>query len=297
MPGKTLLPKRLFPLLLLLPSLIFLFLFTYLPFGVAALESLYEFRGLELGRESFAGLDNYRRLFADPAFSAACANNALLVLLTAAPGIALALGLALLVKRSTLLNRLLRALFFFPTIVPLVAASALWIFIFLPGLGLIDYYLTRYFNMAAHNFLGDEQTALLALVVLTIWKFAGYYMVFFLAALQGIPDDSLEAAALEGAGAWQSFRLVTLPMLRPVITFVGTIAVIYAVTQVDHVLMMTNGGPNNSTSVLLFYIFTTAQEGYDLGKASAATVLTLAVLLLITLVNMHILERGAHYEQ
>jgi sn-glycerol 3-phosphate transport system permease protein len=236
-------------------------------------------------------------LFADPAFRKACANNLLLVALTTAPGLALALWLAVMLKRSATLSRILRSIFFFPTVVPLVAASSLWIFIFLPGMGLIDHYLTRYFGMGARNYLGDEHTALAALAVLSIWKFAGYYMVFFVAALQSIPDDALEAAILEGAGPWQSFRLVTLPLLRPTITFVGVIAVIYAVTQVDHIMMMTNGGPDNSTSVLLFYIFTTAQDGHDLGKASAATVLTLGALLLITVFNMNILERGTHYEQ
>ena len=286
-----------FPYLLLLPSLLFLACFTYLPLGVAAFDSLFDSRAAEGGLSVFAGPGNYARLFDDPAFFRACLNNILLIVLTVIPSLALALWMAVMVNGASPLNRLLRSLFFFPTVVPLVAAASLWIFIFLPGIGLIDYYLTRFLGMGQHNFLGNESTALFALAVLTVWKFSGYYMVFFLAGLQGIPKGSLEAAALEGATPWQAFRLVTLPQLRPTLTFVATIASIYAVTQVDHVFMMTNGGPNHSTNVLLYYIFSTAQDGFDLGKASAATVVTLSVLLVFTLFNMAVLERGTHYEQ
>ncbi len=286
-----------FPFLLLLPSLMFLFAFTYLPLVVAGVNSLHDSRGAEGGGSVFVGLENYSRLFGDGVFFQACMNNALLVLATVAPSLVLALWLAVMIRNNSLINRLLRSLFFFPTIIPLVAASSLWIFIFLPRIGLIDYYLTQFLGTGQHNFLGNDSTALISLAVLGIWKFAGYYMIFFLAGLQGIPKDSLEAAALEGASSWQSFRLVTFPLLRPTITFVATIATIYAVTQVDHVFMMTNGGPNNSTNILLYYIFSTAQDGFDLGKASAATVITLGVLLIITVFNMTILEKGTHYEQ
>jgi len=289
--------RYVFPFLLLIPSLIFIFLFTYLPFGIAAFESLFDFRAMEVGRSVFVGLGNYERLFDDPAFAKACVNNLLFVLGTVIPSLALALWLAVMINGNNVINRMLRSVFFFPTVIPLVGAASLWIFIFLPRVGLIDFYLTNFLGLNQHNFLGNEQTALLALMVLTIWKFAGYYMVFFLAGLQGIPKGSLEAAVMEGANSWQAFWLVTLPRLRPTITFVGTIAIIYAVTQIDHIMVMTNGGPNNATNVLLFYIFTTAQEGLDIGKASAATVVTLAVLLVITIMNMAALERGTHYEQ
>ncbi len=287
---------RFFVLFLLAPSLLFLFAFTYLPFGVAFVDSLYDFRNVTLGQEYFVGLSNYMRLFNDPTFHKAVINNLVLIALTVPASLVLALLLAIALTQNTTINRMLRSVFFFPTVIPLVAASALWIFIFLPGSGLIDYYLTRYFGTMSHNFLGNQDTALAALAVLTVWKFSGYYMIFFLAGLQSIPQDALEAVHMEGASRWQAFRLVTFPQLRPTLTFVGTIALIYAVTQVDHIMMMTNGGPNNATNVLLFYIFTTAQDGFDLGKASAATALTMGGLLIVTLMNLHVMERGVHYE-
>ena len=279
-----------------MPSVVFLFAFTYMPFGVAFIDSLYDFRNVALGQEYFVGFSNYQRLFNDSTFQKAVVNNIVLIVLTTPASLLLALLLAIALKRSSVVNRALRSVFFFPTVVPVVAASAVWVFIFLPGSGLIDYYLTRYLGMASHNFLGSQDTALVALSVLTVWKFAGYYMIFFLAGLQSIPQDALEAVYLEGASPWQAFWLVTFPRLRPTLTFVGTIALIYAVTQVHHIMMMTNGGPDNATNILLFYIFTTAQQGFDLGKASAATVLTMGALLVVTLVNLYVMERGAHYE-
>ncbi len=285
-----------FALWLLFPSLVFLFAFTYLPFGVAFVDSLYDSRMASDGAQ-FVLFENYARLFADSTFYKALFNNIVLILLTVIPSIALALLLALGLQANTRTNRILRTIFFMPTTVPLVAAAALWIFIFLPGIGLIDYYLTRFLDMNSHNFLGNSQTALMALAVLTVWKFAGYYMIFFIAGLQAISESTLEAARLEGANAFQAFYYVTLPLLRPTISFVATIATIYAVTQVDHIMLMTKGGPDNSTNILLYYIFTTAQDSFDLGKASAATVVTLLGLLVTTRLTMNVLEKGAHYEQ
>ncbi len=285
-----------FALWLLLPSILFLFAFTYLPFGVAFIDSLYDSR-MAQGNAEFVFLDNYARLFADSTFFTALWNNIVLIVLTVIPSIALALLLAIGLRANSRTNRILRTLFFMPTTVPLVAAAALWIFIFLPGIGLIDYYLVRFVGTASHNFLGNSQTALGALAILTIWKFAGYYMIFFIAGLQAISESTLEAARLEGANAFQAFYYVTLPLLRPTISFVATIATIYAVTQVDHIMMMTKGGPDNSTNILLYYIFTTAQDSFDLGKASAATVVTLLGLLVTTRLTMNVLEKGAHYEQ
>ncbi len=287
--------KSLFYLRLLLPGLIFLTLFTYLPLGRSFIDSLYDFR--MMGNDGgFVGLQNYQRLFADSKFIAALINNLIYIVGTVIPGIILALVLALMLKTNTRVNRWLRAAFFFPTIVPLVAAASLWSFIFLPGVGLFDYYVGHWLG-GYHNFLGDQRTALAALVVISIWKFAGYYMIFFLAGLQAIPDDAMEAAHIEGASSWHCFWHITLPLLRPTITFVSIVSLVYAVTQIDHVVIMTNGGPVNSTTVVLHYIQSTAMETQDLGKASAATFLTIAALFVISWLNLKVIDRGTHYER
>jgi len=285
-----------FYLLLLLPGFVFLALFTYLPLLRSFFDSLHDFR-MVAETPVYVGLENYRRLLADPVFHAAVWNNLVYIFFTVVPGMALALALALTLKQNTVLNRWLRAAFFFPTIVPLVAAASLWSFIFLPGIGLFDHYLGRFCGSGSHNFLGMQETALGALIVISVWKFAGYYMLFFLAGLQAIPDDAMEAARIEGASNLQCFMYITLPLLRPTITFVAIVSLVYAVTQIDHVPIMTNGGPVNSTTVVLHYIQSTAMESQDFGKASAATFLTIITLFLVSWVNLKVIDRGTYYER
>ncbi len=271
-------------------------LFTYLPLVRSFIDSLYDYRMVSEGVR-YVGFENYLRLFRDPYFHAAIGNNLIYIVFTVLPGMMLALALALALKQNTLLNRWLRAVFFFPTIIPLVAAAALWSFIFLPDIGLFDHYIGHFFGSGSHNFLGRQETALGALIIISIWKFSGYYMLFFLAGLQSIPDDAMEAARIEGASSIQCFFYITLPLLRPTITFVGIVSLVYAVTQIDHVAIMTNGGPASATTVILHYIQSTAMQSQDFGKASAATFLTIVSLFLVSWVNLKVIDRGTYYER
>jgi len=288
--------RSLFPYLVLLPTLIFLFLFTYYPLVQSAADSLFDSR-LNTDNPPFVGVQNYARLLADDVFWRALLNNLAYILMTVIPGIVLALLLAVALWENTSLNRWLRTAFFFPMIIPLVSAATLWLFIFMPGMGLLDYYLAKLFGPMNNNYLGMSDSALIALSVIGVWKFAGYYMLFFLAGLQAIPASAREAAIMEGASRTQTFFYVTLPLLRPTISFVVTIALIYAITQIDHVPVMTQGGPNNATTVMLYYIQSLANDTHDLGKASAATFLTLVLLFGFSVMNLRVLERGAHYER
>lgn len=287
--------KRFFVYLVLAPTFIFLILFTYWPLLRSLIDSLYDSR-LVGQTAPFVGLANFERLLADEVFWRSLRNNLIYIILTVIPGLILALLLAVLLHQNHRFNRCLRTLFFLPTIIPLVSAATLWTFIFIPNLGLLDYYLAKWFGPQNNNFLGLGNTALIALSVVGVWKFAGYYMLFFLAGLQGISKSTREAAVMEGASQWQVFRYVTLPLLRPTINFVVIIALIYSVTQIDHVVVMTKGGPNHATSVLLYYIEDLAMNSHDIGKASAATFISLLLLFAFSIVNLRLLEKGVHYE-
>ncbi|ELW9443598.1 sugar ABC transporter permease [Pluralibacter gergoviae] len=289
--------NRLLPWLILSPSLLFLALFTYFPLARSVYDSLFDTRMAVGGDAPFVGAENFLRLFADGAFWQSLVNNLIYLLLTVVPGVALALLLAVALWENHRINRWLRTAFFFPMIVPMVSAAAIWLFIFMPGMGMLDYYLAKLFGPLNNNWLGDRSSALYALALIGVWKFAGYYMLFFLAGLQGIPASAREAAMMEGASSTQIFFKVTLPLLRPTLSFVVTTALIYSITQIDHVAVMTHGGPDNATSVLLYYIQNLAWETHDLGKASAATFLTLAGLFAFSFLNLKLLERGAHYER
>jgi sn-glycerol 3-phosphate transport system permease protein len=276
-------------LALLVPSLAFLTLFTYWPVVQVLWQSVHaEGRGVSV----FVGVTNYAAIFADPAFRRALTNNAIYAAGTVIPSLVLALGFALALNRSSQFNAALRSVLFLPVLIPLVAAASIFLFIFLPGVGLLDHYLAR-IGLSGANWLGDPDIALTSIMGLTVWKNAGYYMLFFLAGLQAIPPEAYEAAIIDGATAWQRLRFVTLPYLKPTLAFVAVIALINVVTQVDHIFVLTKGGPADSTSLLLFYVYQEAVERYDLGKAAAGTVISLAILLSISALSLRRMDRGA----
>lgn len=277
---------------LLAPSLLFLAAFTYWPILTVTRAALLV-QGF--GQAGHYGLDNFARLFADAHFATAATNSALYALGTILPSLALALGFALALRESGRLTAALRTVLVMPLLIPLVAAAALFVFIFLPGGGLLDHYLAM-LGVGANNWLGDPATALGAVIAITVWKNTGYYMLFFLAGLAAIPTEFHEAAKLDGAGAFTRFRVITLPLLGPTLAFVLVIATLNAVTQIDHVIVMTQGGPSDATNMLLYYIYQQAVQNYDPGLAAAATVVTVAVLLGLSLAALRRLERGIHYE-
>jgi sn-glycerol 3-phosphate transport system permease protein len=277
---------------LLAPALLFLAAFTYWPLLRVLGDSLTA--GRFAGQHSIS-LDNYRRLFADPHFARAAWNNAVYAAGTTVPSLLLALLFALALRGTTQLTTVLRTFVAMPLMIPLVAAAALFSFILLPGEGLVDFYLAK-LGLPMINWLGDTDLALGSIIAITVWKNAGYYMLFFLAGLAAVPPELLDAATIDGAGAWRRFRNITLPMLGPTLAFVVPIAILNALTQVDHVMTMTQGGPADSTSLLLYYIYQQAAQNYDVGLASSATVISVAALLALSLISFRLLERGIYYE-
>jgi sn-glycerol 3-phosphate transport system permease protein len=285
-------PAGMLAAVLLMPSLIFLAAFTYWPVIGVLLRSLLQQR---FGQSASYGLDNFARLLDDPHFATAVQNTIVYALGTILPSLALALLFALALREQGRLTALLRAVLVMPQLIPLVAASALFVFIFLPGGGLLDYYLAK-LGIHATNWLGDPDLALGAIIAITIWKNTGYYMLFFLAGLAGIPEEYHEAAKIDGASAWLRFWRITLPLLGPTIAFVSIIAMVNTLVQIDHVIVMTGGGPSDSTNMILYYIYQQAEQNMDTGLASAATVLCVGSLLAIAVLALRTLERGIHYE-
>ena len=276
---------------LLAPSLLFLIAFTYWPVLRVLAGSFV------VGRfaDHAFGLGNYRRLFGDPHFARAAWNNIVYAIGTIGPGLCLALAFAMALRESTRVNAALRTLLVMPLLIPLVAAAALFTFILLPGDGLLDFYLAR-FGLGMVNWLGNPDLALGSVIAITVWKNTGYYMLFFLAGLAAVPQDLLDAATIDGAGAWRRFRAVTLPLLGPTFGFVLPIALLNGLTQIDHVITVTQGGPSDATNLLLYYIYQQAAQNYDAGLASAATVISVTALLALSFISFRALERGIHYE-
>jgi sn-glycerol 3-phosphate transport system permease protein len=277
---------------LLLPSALFLFGFTYWPV-VQVIRCSLTVRGFR--GAAHWGLQNYARLFNDRHFATAVVNNLIYAAGTIIPSLVLALLFAVALKETTRLTSVLRTLVALPMLIPLVAAASLFAFIFLPNAGLLDHYLAK-IGVAETNWLGDPSLALGSIIAITVWKNCGYYMLFFLAGLAGIPQDLLDAAKIDGAGPVQRFFRITLPLLGPTLAFVLVIATLNALTQVDHIIVLTQGGPSDATAMILFYIYQQAHQNFDVGMASAATVVSVGFLFALSIVSLRSLERGIHYE-
>jgi sn-glycerol 3-phosphate transport system permease protein len=279
--------------LLALPAVVLLATFTHVPAVSTIIDSFFS---TPHGRRpaAFIGLDQYRTMLADPIFWTALRNNLLYALITVPVAIGLALSMALWVKGNIRGRAALRLAFFTPTILPMVAAANIWLFFYTPDYGLLNQ-IIRVFGVSSVNWLGSPATALPALMALTIWKEAGFFMVFFLAALQQVPPVLYEAARMENAGRWLVFRRITWPLVMPTTLFVAVNALINAFRVVDQVVAMTGGGPNNATTLLLFYIFQVAFSFWDTGYAAALSTVLLVVLAAIALLQFFLLDRKIHY--
>jgi sn-glycerol 3-phosphate transport system permease protein len=279
--------------LLLLPAAVLLVTFTHVPAVATAYHSL--FSTPKAGRPSvWVGWDHYQAMAADPVFWQSLNNNLLFALGTIPTSIALALAMALLVNGALPGRALLRLSYFTPTILPMIAVANIWLFFYTPGYGLLEQ-ITGLFGLPSHNWLGSRDTALACLIVVTVWKEAGFFMIFYLAALQAIAPVLNEAASLEGAGRWYFFRRVTFPLLMPTTLFVLVNAVINSFRLVDHVVVMTRGGPDNASSLLLYYIYDVGFKFWDTGYAAALTMVLLLILASVAIGQFLLLDRRIHY--
>ena len=285
---------RLYGWLLLLPAAALLALFTHLP----ALSTLYHsFLSTPKGSHApvWVGLENYRTMVDDPIFWRSLTNNLWFAFGTIPVSIALALLMAVWVNGHVRAKGFLRLAYFTPTVLPMIAVANIWLFFYTPQYGLLEQ-VTGWFGLPSHNWLGSPDTALGALVIVAIWKEAGFFMIFYLAALQQIPPNLQEAGAIEGAGRWYFFRRVTFPLLMPTTLFVFVNAAINSFRLVDHVIVMTRGGPDNATSLLLFYIYEVGFKFWDSAYAAALTMVLLLLLALVAIAQFIFLERRTHYQ-
>jgi len=279
--------------LLLLPAALFLGAFTHYPVLATIRSSLFVVP--RNGGEVFAGLDNYGSMTEDPIFWKAFVNNVWFALGTVPTSIALALLMAIWVNRNIRGRGLLRLAFFTPTVLPMIAVANIWLFFYTPDYGLLDQ-LRSLAGLPGWNWLGDPRSVMGCLIVMVIWKEAGFFMIFYLAALQQLPPDLNEAAAMEGAGRFYIFRRITFPLLMPATLFIAINAVINSFKLVDHLVIMTKGGPNNASTLLLYYIYEVAFTFQDHAYAATLTVVLVAILSSLALLKFGYLDRRIHYQ-
>jgi multiple sugar transport system permease protein len=279
--------------LFVLPWLIGFLVFTAGPM----LTSLYlSFTKYDLSSMEWVGAKNYQRLLTEePLFWKSLQITFTYAFISVPLGIIGSLALALLLNQRVRGQRLFRTIFYLPAVVPSVASSLLWLWIFNSDYGLLNWTLGL-FGFSGAEWLSDEKFTLGALIIMSLWGIGGGRMVIFLAGLQGISESYYEAARLDGASAWQQFRFVTVPQLSPVIFFNLILGFIGAFQVFTQAYIMTGGGPNNATLFYALMLFRNAFEFFKLGKASAMAWILFLILLVITAIQFWGSKRWVHYE-
>ncbi|MGE0724884.1 MAG: carbohydrate ABC transporter permease [Alphaproteobacteria bacterium] len=276
------------------PAVGLMILFLIGPLICVALLSATDY---QLGAKSlrWIGLGNYQEMFADRVFRRSLENTLLYVAIVVPASVGLGLGAALLIEAGTSFRAFYRAIYFLPVMATLIAMAIVWEFMLHPTFGLVNL-LLKQVGFTGYDWLQDRRVALFTLCAIGIWQAVGFNMVLFMAGLTAIPGELYEAASVDGVRTgWDRFRTVTWPMLGPVTLFVVVITAIRSFQVFDTVQVMTKGGPNRATEVLLFTMY---QEGFGFfrtGYAAAVTVVFLVFVLALSLLKTWVLNKRVHY--
>ena len=275
------------------PNLLLFAIFTYWPMIRAFYLSGVRWDMIS-PTKTWVGLDNYQYLMHDDAFRKTLVNSLYFTLGSIGGTLILGLLAALLLNLPLRGRDGVRAAVFAPNLLSGAAISIVWVYMFDPRFGLIKAVL-GWFGLSSPNWLRDPDWAMPAIIIVSIWKTLGFATIIFLAGLQGIPRDLYEAAKVDGAGAIWRFRSVTLPMLSPIVFFLTVTSVLSSFQSFDIIRVMTQGGPVNSTSTLIWYIYEQGFIAFNAGRSSAATVILFLFLLVFTLFQVRVNERRVHY--
>ena len=289
--------KTAFILLCILPTLIIFGVFIVYPVTQVFYKSLFSSSGFGGGGEVFIGLDNFKELFTDEIFLKALKNTGFLMVVVPTITLFLSLVFASILSFGNLREKhLYRTIFFFPSILSFVVIGILWSFIYHPNMGIINEVLTWMgLNQYALVWLGTKDTVLWAIALVMVWQAVGYYMVMYLAGMDGVPKELYEAASMDGANVVQQFFKITIPMLWEIIR----ITIIFSINGVLNisfvlVIVMTAGGPNNSSQVALTYMYKQAFVNANFGYAMAIAVIVFLVSLMLSLISNKLTERESH---
>ena len=269
--------------LMLAPNVIGFVMFMLIPVVATFVLSFTKYD--MLNPPKFVGFANYITMFKDPIVWQVTGNTLLYTLLTVPVGMCISLLLAVMLDQKIAFRRFYRAAFFLPSITSMVVVAIVWQWIYNPEFGLLNYFLSL-FGIKGPKWLLDARTSLISLAIVGIWKSAGYNMIIFLSGLQGISTSYYEAAMLDGAGTWAQFRYITLPLLKPTTFFIFVMSVISSFQVFDQVMLMTQGGPGRSSSVLVHYLYQNAFTYFKLSYACAIAYLLFFIIMALTIFNM-----------
>ena len=285
--------ERRWALVFLTPSIIGFLAFTALP--VVASLGLSFVKWNLIHTPEFVGLGNYQRALHDPMFWRVLKNTVVYTVGTVPTSMVLSLALALALNQKIRGVTLFRGLYYLPVVAPMVAVTMVWRWLYNSNFGMINYVLSLV-NVSAVPWLTSTRWAMPSVIIMSVWKGLGSGMVLYLAGLQGIPQHLYDAAAVDGANAWQRFRHVTLPMLATTTFFVMVTSIISSFQVFGQVFVLTRGGPANATATIVYYIFQNAFQSFRMGYASALSWLLFAVIFVFTLVQFGSQREQVYYE-
>jgi fructooligosaccharide transport system permease protein len=271
------------------PALLLLLLFLIIPAIMSVYYAFTDYYLLTPDMRKFVGLDNFINLFKDPIFLKSLANTLKFVVWVIPLQIGAALGLALLLNKQRKANTFFKVAYFSPVVMSLVVISVLWLYLLNPNEGIINNVLT-YFGVSAQLFLTSPKQAMFTIVFVSAWQGAGFQMLIFLAGLQNIPGDVYEAAQLDGMNKWQRFIYITLPLLKPTSIFIFITTLIGAFKLLVQPMVMTQGGPVNSTMTVVYYIYQTGFTDRMVGYASSIALLFGTIIGLVTLAQRKLVK-------
>jgi len=274
--------------LFILPALINFTIFRYIPIFISTYASMFEYSLLG-GYGDFIGLQHYQRMMTDPVFWRSLQATVLFVLYKVPLQVAFSLGLAILLVRQSLGTAIVRSAILTPMVTSIIIVSIIWAMMFQSQNGLFQSMLVA-MGFRKTPFLSDVNLALPAISVMMIWKDIGFSFIIFVAGLKGISETYYEAAIVDGANRWQLFLHITLPLLKPMLMFVIVTQTIFSFQVFVPVYQMTQGGPLDSTKVIVYYIYQQGFRFQDMGYASAISIVTLVLLLLVSWLQMRFLR-------
>jgi multiple sugar transport system permease protein len=277
----------------ILPNLLGFAIFTLIPMVFSLVLAFLNWDGAN--EVTWAGLDNFKQLLRDTTFRIALKNTFYYVLGTVPLTLIASLGLAMLLNQPLRGRNFFRTTFFFPYVASLVAVAVVWNMLFHPAMGPVNQLLVTLGVEEPPRWTASIDWAMPTVIMASIWRGMGYYMVIYLAALQGIPTYLYEAAEIDGANAWQKFRHITLPMLTPATFFVSIMLTIASFKVFDLIMVMTRGGPGRATNVLVIHTYNIAFREFRFGYASAIAMVLFVIVLIITIVQFRMEKRWVSY--
>ena len=262
---------------------VFFSIFLVIPIGIAFAGSFHEWNPLS-GTYNFLGLKNYIDVFKSPLFRTSVLNTFIFFVVVIIFRVGLGLAIAYAINSSLVKYKgFFRAIYYMPVVTPMVAVAFVWKFMYNPQIGTINRLLGLHVN-----WLMNPKTALLAVMIMTIWKDFGYAVVMYMAGLYSLPSDAMEAAKVDGASAWQTFRYITLPLLKPMTLFVVITSIISYIQAYVQILIMTEGGPGTATYLASYIIYDEAFVKYNFGYASALSFVMFLITAICTWLSFRV---------